>query len=97
MFINIINYLKDNKLPKTIYKSYLLKKYLEDNKLPNHFSYKNKTNLELLSSKYKMTKKLFEVMKTYDMLLSDFVEELNNSTIEPQLKKIYFIHYLSKD
>jgi len=44
MFFNIVTYLQDCKLPKTIYKSYLftekensLNRYLKDNNLPNHF------------------------------------------------------------
>jgi hypothetical protein len=93
MFFNIVTYLQDCKLPKTIYKSYLftekensLNRYLKDNNLPNHFSYKNNNNLNLLSSKYKMTKKLFEVMKTYDISLKDFIEKLDLESIDNQLK-----------
>ena len=93
MFFNIVTYLQDCKLPKTIYKSYLftekensLNRYLKDNNLPNHFSYKNNNNLNLLSSKYKMTKKLFEVMKTYDSSLKDFIEKLDLESIDNQLK-----------
>jgi hypothetical protein len=93
MFFNIITYLQDSKLPKTIYKSYLftekensLNRYLKDNNLPNHFSYKNNNNLNLLSSKYKMSKKLFEVMKTYDSSLKDFIEKLDLESIDNQLK-----------
>jgi hypothetical protein len=93
MFFNIVLYLQDCKLPKTIYKSYLftekknsLNRYLDDNNLPNHFSYKNNNNLRLLSDKYKMTKKLFEVMKTYDISLKDFIEKLKLKNIDTQLK-----------
>jgi len=93
MFFNIVLYLQDCKLPKTIYRSYLftekknsLNRYLDDNNLPNHFSYKNNNNLRLLSDKYKMTKKLFEVMKTYDISLKDFIEKLKLKNIDTQLK-----------
>ena len=93
MFFNIIVYLQDCRLPKTIYKSYLftqkensLERYLNKNNLPNHFSYKNINNLKLLSSKYKMTKKLFEVMKTYNNSLKNFIEELKLENIDIQLK-----------
>ena len=93
MFFNIVIYLQDCKLPKTIYKSYLftqkensLERYLNENKLPNHFSYKNINNLKLLSSKYKMTKKLFEVMKKYNSSLKDFIEKLKAKDIDIQLK-----------
>lgn len=93
MFFNIVRYLQDCKLPKTIYKSYLftykknsLDRYLKNNNLPNHFSYKNNNDLELLSSKYKMDKKLFEIMKTYDMSLKDFITELKVKNIDIDLK-----------
>lgn len=93
MFFNIMRYLQECKLPKTIYKSYLftqkenlLERYIEDNNLPNYFSYKNNNNLELLSSKYKMTKKMFEIMKTYDTSLKKFIEELKNKNIDTYLK-----------
>jgi len=93
MFFNIVIYLQDCKLPKTIYKSYLftqkknsLKRYLNNNSLSKHFSYKNINNLKLLSSKYKMTKKLFEVMKTYNSSLKNFIEELKAKDIDIQIK-----------
>lgn len=93
MFFNIINYLQDVKLPKTVYKSYLftqkknsLERYLSNNSLPNHFSYKNNNNLQLLSSQYKMTKKLYEIMKTYDMSLEDFIEKIKLKNIDNQIK-----------
>ena len=93
MFFNIISYLQDAKLPKTVYKSYLftqkknsLERYLSNNNLPNHFSYKNNNNLEFLSSKYKMTTKLYEIMKTYDMSLEDFIEKIKFKNIDIQLK-----------
>jgi hypothetical protein len=93
MFFNIINYLQDIKLPKTVYKSYLftqkknsLERYLSNNSLPNHFSYKNNNNLQLLSSQYKMTKKLYEIMKTYDMSLEDFIEKIKLKNIDNQIK-----------
>jgi len=93
MFFNIVIYLQESKIPKTIYKSYLftekknsLDRYLKDNNLPEYFSYKNNNNLELLSSKYKMDKKLFEIMKTYDMSLKDFIEKLKLQNIDIQLK-----------
>ena len=93
MFFNIVIYLQESKIPKTIYKSYLftekknsLDRYLKDNNLPEYFSYKNNNNLELLSTKYKMDKKLFEIMKTYDMSLKDFIEKLKLQNIDIQLK-----------
>ena len=93
MFFNIIQYLQGCKLPKTIYKSYLftqkensLDRYIENNNLPNHFSHKNNNNLERLSSKYKMSKKLFEIMKTYDISLKNFIEELKDKNIDTELK-----------
>ena len=92
MFFNIVIYLQESKILKTIYKSYLftekknsLDRYLKDNNLPEYFSYKN-NNLELLSSKYKIDKKLFEIMKTYDMSLKDFIENLKLQDIDIQLK-----------
>jgi len=116
IFFNIVRYLQDCKLPKTIYKSYLftykknsLDRYLKNNnlqlnllehkcsnkklfyetkcnKIPNHFSYKNNDDLQLLSSKYKMDKKLFEIMKTYDISLKDFITKLKLKNIDTQLK-----------
>jgi hypothetical protein len=85
IFLKIINYLQDcKKLPKTIYKSYLFtssfnsfNRYVSNNSLPNHYSYKNMDNFEELSSKYKMDKKLYEIMKTYKMTLRTFLENLN--------------------
>jgi hypothetical protein len=75
-----------NKKKKQTEKENSLNRYLKDNNLPNHFSYKNNNNLNLLSSKYKMTKKLFEVMKTYDSSLKDFIEKLDLESIDNQLK-----------
>lgn len=94
LFFNIITFLQEyNKLPKTIYKSYLftqkensINRYLTNNNLPNHFSYKNNKDLELLSSKYVMKKKIFEIMKTYDMSLKKFIENLKIKNIDIQLK-----------
>jgi len=95
MFIKIINYLEDyNNIPKTIYKSYIitsnknsLDRYIVNNNLPNYFSYKNENNLKLLSSKYKMDYKLFEIMKTYKITLEDFLQKLlNNKNIEKDNK-----------
>lgn len=90
IFLKIINYLQDYKnLPKTIYKSYLFtsslnsfNRYISNNSLPNHFSYKNMDNFVELSSKYKMDKKLYEIMKTYKMTLRTFLQnpEINNKT-----------------
>jgi hypothetical protein len=93
IFLKIVNYLQDyKKLPKTIYKSYLFtsavnsfNRYISDNSLPNYFSYKDNDNLVNLSSKYKMDKKLFEIMKTYRMTLETFLKKLkinNNSSQE---------------
>jgi hypothetical protein len=89
IFLKIVNYLQDHKhLPKTIYKSYLFtsavnsfNRYISDNSLPNHFSYKDNNNLDNLSSKYKMDKKLFEIMKTYKITLKTFLEKLKNNNI----------------
>ena len=86
IFLKIINYLQDHKhLPKTIYKSYLFtsavnsfNRYISDNSLPNHFSYKDNNDLENLSSKYKMDKKLFEIMKTYKITLKTFLHKLES-------------------
>jgi hypothetical protein len=54
MFFNIVIYLQDCKLSKTIYKSYLftqkensLERYLNENNLSTNFSYKNINNLKL--------------------------------------------------
>lgn len=90
IFLKIVNYLQDCKnLPKTIYKSYLFtsslnsfNRYISNNSLPNHFSYKNMDNFAELSSKYKMDKKLYEIMKTYKMTLRSFLEnaEINNKS-----------------
>jgi len=92
IFLKIVNYLQDCKnLPKTIYKSYLFtsainsfNRYISDNSLPNHFSYKDNNDLNELSSKYKMDKKLFEIMKTYQITFRTFLtklESLDNKTI----------------
>jgi hypothetical protein len=88
MFFNVVKYLQECKLPKTIYKSYLfihrensINRYIDN--LPNHFSYKDENNLKSLSSKYKMKKKLFEIMKTYNSL-NDFIDKLKN--IDSELK-----------
>jgi len=58
MFFNIVKYLQECKLPKTIYKSYIfthrensINRYIN---LPNHFSCFDENNLKSLSSKYKM-------------------------------------------
>ena len=83
-YINIINYIQQNKkLPKTIYKSYLittcknsLNRYIKNN-LPNHFSYTDNNNLKILSKKYDMQNKLFEIMKTYDITLKKFIKDKN--------------------
>jgi hypothetical protein len=87
IFFKIVNFLQDQKyLSKTIYKSYLFtsavnsfNRYISDNSLPNHFSYKDNNNLDNLSSKYKMDKKLFEIMKTYKMTLKTFLEKIKNN------------------
>jgi len=80
-YIKIINLLyNDKNLPKTIYKSYLITisknsihRYMENN-VPNHFSYIDKNNLEILSKKYKMENKLFEVIKTYNITLKECIK-----------------------
>jgi len=91
MFFNVVKYLQECKLPKTIYKSYVfthrensLNRYIDN--LPNHFSYKDENNLKSLSSKYKMKKKLFEIMKTYDNSLNNFMDELKIKNIDSDLK-----------
>ncbi len=100
IFLKIINYLQDcKKLPKTIYKSYLFtsslnsfNRYISNNSLPNYFSYKNMNNFEQLSSKYKMDKKLYEIMKTYKMTLRTFLEnfEINNKNYKKNILQSLF-------
>jgi hypothetical protein len=83
-YIEIINYLQNiKKIPKTIYKSYLvttcknsLNRYMIED-LPNHFSYINNNNLKILLKKYDMKDKLFEIMKTYDTTLKKILKTLN--------------------
>lgn len=93
MLIKIINFFINTKIPKTIYKSYYLtekKDSLERyiNKLPNNFSY-NSNNLE----KYEIKIRLYEIMKTYDITLKDFINKLLIDNIEED-KKIEIIHSL---
>lgn len=102
MLIKIINFFINCKsLPKTIYKSYYLtenmnslNRYIENNNLPNHFSYNSNNNLKILSQKYNMKIRLFEIMKTYDITLKDFIEKImKNNNINENLR-IEIIHSL---
>jgi hypothetical protein len=82
-YIKIINYLHSSKnIPKTIYKSYLittcknsLNRYIKNN-LPNYFSYTNDNDLKILSKKYNMQNKLFEIMKTYNITLKILLKNI---------------------
>jgi len=102
MLIKIINFFINCKsLPKTIYKSYYLtenmnslNRYIENNNLPNHFSYNSINNLKILSEKYDMKIRLFEIMKTYNITLKDFIEKMmKNNNINENLR-IEIIHSL---
>lgn len=85
-YVKIMDLLHHSKnLPKTIYKSYLITTYKNcinryiKNNLPNHFSYIDKNNLEILSKKYKMQYKLFEVIKTYNITLKKCIKNNKNN------------------
>jgi serine/threonine protein kinase len=102
MLIKIINFFINCKsLPKTIYKSYYLtenmnslNRYIENNNLPNHFSYNSINNLKILSEKYEMKIRLFEIMKTYNITLKGFIEKImKNNNINENLR-IEIIHSL---
>jgi hypothetical protein len=88
-YINIINYIQQSKkLPKTIYKSYLittcknsLNRYIKNN-LPIHFSYTDDNNLKILSKRYNMQNKLFEIMKTYNLTLKILLKNIKSIDIE---------------
>ena len=94
LFLNIVRFFQEyDNLPKTIYKSYFftykensIDRYLNKYNLPNHLSYKNNKDLELLLSKYTMKKKLFEIMKIYDISLKKFIKNLKSKNIDIQLK-----------
>ena len=93
MLIKIINFFINTKIPKTIYKSYYLTEKKDSldryiNKLPNNFSY-NSNNLE----KYEIKIRLYEIMKTYDITLKDFINKLLKDNIEED-RKIEIIHSL---
>jgi len=93
MLIKIINFFIKSKIPKTIYKSYYLTEKKDSldryiNKLPNNFSY-NSNNLE----KYEIKIRLYEIMKTYDITLKDFINKLLKDNIDEDIK-IEIIHSL---
>ena len=103
MIINILIFLINyKKLPITIYKSlYItekvnsLERYLENNNhLSNFFSYKNQNNLLKLSKKYVLFPKLFEIMKTYTIILNNFIEKLFSDKDINIDKKIKILHSL---
>ena len=93
-YVKIIDYLhKDMKIPRTIYKSYFLTYYKNSlnryvkNNLPNHFSYIDNDNLKTLSKKYNMQNKLFEIMKTYNITLKQFLKNINNDILDSLYKQ----------
>ena len=98
-YIKIINYLQNSKnIPKTIYKSYLIttcknsiNRYIKNN-LPNHFSYTDDNNLKILSKKYNMQNKLFEMMKTYNITLKVFIQNLKTINIELKNNILYSLY-----
>jgi len=88
-YIKIINYLQNSiNIPKTIYKSYLIttcknsiNRYIKNN-LPNYFSYTDDNNLKILSKKYNMQNKLFEIMKTYNITLKLLLKNIKLINID---------------
>jgi hypothetical protein len=103
MLIKILHFfINYQKLPKTIYKPYYitekknsLKRYINKN-LPNYFSYKNENNLIKLSEKYNFTQRLFEIMKTYNLTLHNFINNLlenNNIDIDTKIKILHSLFY----
>ena len=97
--IRIIDYTQKYNIP-TIYKSYKFlskKKSLERyiNKLPDYFSYMNNTNLTELSKNYNMKNRLIEIMKTYEITLNDFINNLlkDNLKLEAKIEIIESLYY----
>lgn len=87
MLIKVLNFFINCKnIPKTIYKSYYLtekknslNKYIKNNNLPEYFSIKDK--------EYKLKPLLFEVMKTYEITLKDFIQSLSmNNYVNNNMK-----------
>jgi hypothetical protein len=79
MLVSILNFFINYKnIPNSIYKSYYLtekknslNRYIFDNNLPQHFSFNNEEhNIKPL---------LFEVMKTYEITLKDFINKLSKN------------------
>lgn len=98
--IRIINYLQKYNI-LTIYKSYKflskknsLKRYI--NELPEYFSYMKNIDLIKLSKNYNMKNRLIEIMKTYEITLNDFINNLlkNNSNNKDNKDKILIIESL---
>ena len=100
MLVKILNFLINfNNLPKTIYRSYhiteqqnSLNRYLTNN-LPQHFSFTNEENLKKLSKTSKVKPLLFEVMKTYNLTLRNFFENLIKKNLNNNIK-IEILHSL---
>lgn len=97
--IRIIDYIQKYNIP-TIYKSYKflskqnsLERYI--NKLPEYFSYMNNANLTELSKNYNMKNRLIEIMKTYEITLNNFINNLlkNNLKMEDKIKIIESLYY----
>lgn len=97
--IRIIDYIQKYNIP-TIYKSYKflskknsLERYI--NKLPDYFSYMNNTNLAELSKNYNMKNRLIEIMKTYEITLNDFINNLlkDNLKLEAKIEIIESLYY----
>lgn len=97
--IRIIDYIQKYNIP-TIYRSYnflskknSLERYI--NKLPEYFSYMNNANLTELSKNYNMKNRLIEIMKTYEITLNDFINNLlkDNLKVEDKIKIIESLYY----
>ena len=61
--------------------------------MPDHFSYSNEENLKIMSIKYDISPKLFEVMKKYEISLQDFFQKLINNNMNNTIK-IELLHSL---
>ena len=93
-FIKIINYLGMYEIP-TIYKSYKFlskKNSLEryKNTLPNYFSFLNEMDLQKLSKTYNMKNRLIEIMKTYEITLNKFLDNLERENKTDIIKSLYY-------
>lgn len=100
MLIKIIAFfINYSYLPKTIYKPYHISEHLNslnryiNNNLLDHFSYSNEENLKIMSIKYDISPKLFEVMKKYEISLQDFFQKLINNNMNNTIK-IELLHSL---